>query len=253
MANTQPITGVYSPISGQPGTIVVENPPFHPNILNIPGQQNGVANGGAFDTVLGDSNSLLYRGLISTRQQQGSNQIFRVKFLYNPSTIHESRSIDLNNNVVPTYARNPDDPGSYVTGLQATLSFNLLFDRTFELWDSAYVNTDAGKYGTSVDTNAFFNMLNINQQVTQTPTHLGAGSFQDTRSSFTTVVQGVMAPVPVDIYFGYRSVGALKYFGYISQLDITHTHFTQKMVAQRCAIGVGVTLMSDLYSGSTGG
>lgn len=248
MPNTnQPITGVYSPLQGQPGKFVVENPPFHPNILNLYNRQLGVANGPT-NTVNGDKNSLLYRGMFATRPAlSGTNQQFRVKFLYNPSTISESRSLDLNNEIVPSYARNPDDPSQYKVGLQATLGFSLLFDRTYELWDEAYRDTDSGTYGISVDTNAFFNMLNINQQVTNTPASVGTGG-SVINTSHVSVIQGTMTATPVDLYFGYGSAGSLKYFGYISQMDTTYTHFTQKMVPQRCAINIGFTLMSDLYS-----
>lgn len=156
----------------------------------------------------------------------------------------------MNNEVLPSYARNPTDPGQYKTGLMSYVSFSLLFDRTFELWDSSYANTLEGKYGVMVDVNAFYNMLNINQQVTKTAAELGGGNVAG-NTSYSLVVQGVMSAMPVDLYFGYRSVGALKYFGYVTQLDTTFTHFTQKMVPQRCAINVGFTLMSDLFSSST--
>lgn len=250
MANTEPITGTYQTLSGQPGSFVVENPPFHPNILNIPLRQVGVTNTGGTDTVQGTSNAQLYRGLMASRVQTGQSQQFRVNFLYNPATISESRSLDLNNGVLPSYARNPDDPTKYATGLNAMVNFSLLFDRTFELWDSAYVNTDAGRYGISVDTNAFYNMLNINQLNTQAPVALGGSVPVDTTATYSYVVQGTMSAVPVDLYFGFRSMGALKYFGYVSDLEITYTHFNQKMVPQRCALQVGFTLMSDLFSSS---
>lgn len=248
MANTEPISGTFQTLSGQPGAFVVENPPFHPNILNIPFRQVGVTNTGGTDTVQGTSNEQLYRGVIASRLQNGQSQQFKVNFLYNPSTISESRSLDLNNNILPGYARNPDDPGKYATGLNATVSFSLLFDRTFELWDSAYVNTDAGRYGISVDTNAFYNLLNVNQINTQSPVATGGSVPVDTTTTYSVVVQGTMSATPVDLYFGYRSMGALKYFGYVSELDITYTHFNQKMVPQRCAMQIGFTLMSDLYS-----
>lgn len=252
MAGNQPISGAYQPYSGQPGTIVVENPPFHPNILNLYGRKFGSASAGgsSTDTVLGNANSELYRGLMATRTQPGSNQQFRIKFLYNPATISESRSLDLNNNVLPSYARNPDDPGQYKTGLNATVNFSLLFDRTYELWDSSYIGTDANTYGVLADVNALYNMLNINQQTVQTPAQLSSGSFQAT-GKYSLVVQGTMAAVPLDLYFGYRSAGSLKYFGYVNQFDVTWTHFSQKMVPMRCAVNIGFSLMSDLFTSSS--
>lgn len=250
MVTTQPISGTYQTYSGQPGNFVSENPPFHPNILNIPMRQVGVTNAPT-DTVLGNSNDLLYRGFLATRVQPGSSTQYRVKFLYNPSTINENRSLDLNSEVLPTYARNPDDPGQYATGLNATVSFSLLFDRTYELWDSSYRFTDPGIYGVMVDVNAFYNMLNINQLNTLSEPYRGGSIPVNPNQKYTTVVQGTMSAVPLDLYFGYRSAGALKYFGYISQFDVTYTHFSQKMVPMRCAINVGMVLMSDLFTSST--
>lgn len=259
MANTEPIVGTYqlaAQLQGQPGYSLIENPPFHPNILNIPFRQLGVTDLPAEDTVQGSANYDLYRGLMVTRYNpngpastSSSNQ-YRVNFLYNPSTISESRSIDLNNQVLPTYARNPDDPGQYNTALNSTISFSLLFDRTFELWDSAYVGTQAGTYGISVDTNAFYNMLGINQPAQQTSATVSTSTFgSDNR--YSLIVQGTMGFVPVDLYFGYKAIGSLKYFGYITDLAITYTHFTQKMVPQRCAIDINFSILPEV-SNSTG-
>lgn len=247
MGSTLPITGSYQPLSGSPGYHLIENPPFHPNILNIPMRQLSATN-------LTPDYSL-YRGMMQTRvsqnvSAQGTTQ-YRVNFLYNPSTISESRSLDLNSEVLPTYARNPDDPGQYATGLNATVGFSLLFDRTYELWDASYGGTDAGKYGVLVDVNAFYNMLNINQLNTSSPVQQGGNGPFGSTQKFALVVQGTMSAIPVDLYFGYKSAGALKYFGYVTQFDVTYTHFSQKMVPMRCAVNVGMVLMSDLFSSST--
>lgn len=252
MATTQNISGVFSPLSGQPGYAVSENPPFHPNILNIPMRQVGVTNGPTSDTVKGQANSELYRGLMVTKPQPGAPTTqYRVNFLYNPSTINESRSLDLNNEVLPSYKRNPDDPGQYATGMNAFIGFNLLFDRTYELWDISYYGTQAGTYGVMADVNAFYNMLNINQQTTVTPKQATGGSVPFTSASYGVVTQGTMGAVPVDLYFGYKAPGALKYFGFITQFDITYTHFSQKMVPMRCAINIGFQVMSELFTAST--
>ena len=47
---------------------------------------------------------------------------------------------------------------------------------------------------------------------------------------------------PVYVYF---SANVLRYFGYISSLDIEYTHFTQNMVPNRATVGVSLTLMID--------
>lgn len=247
MATTLPITGTYQPIQGQPGYHLIENPPFHPNILNLNGRQLSATN------LRPDYE--LYRGMLQTRvtqnvAAQGTNQ-FRVNFLYNPSTISESRTADLNSEVLPIAARNPGDPGQFATGLNSQVGFSLLFDRTFELWDSHYVNTDAGTYGVYADVNAFYNLLGINQLNIQSPVSLGGGNPFASTQKYALVVQGPMSQIAVDLYFGYKSPGALKYFGFVSAFDITYTHFTQKMIPQRCAINVAFTILPENFNSAT--
>jgi hypothetical protein len=147
---SEPISGTVFPlIKGKPGIFVFENPPFHPNILNV-----GGANKATNPTLNSDFNpggGSFHRGLIMAGagvvKGFGGNTQYKVNFLYNPSTIQETRSLDLNNGVLPAYARNPDDPGTYATSLNTTVSFSLLFDRTYELWDKSYQSTIGGAYG----------------------------------------------------------------------------------------------------------
>jgi len=257
MATTEPIAGQTIPtLSGQPGYTTTSNPPFHPSILNIGGANTTVRpasyNGYSYD-------GTLYRGYISTRidsSQPAAQQIqHSVNFLYNPSTISESRSLDVNNGVLPAYARNPDDPGAYKTGLNTSIGFSLLFDRTYELWDQNYLGTQAGTYGVLVDVNAFYNMLGINTLVSAANSNLTPAQMNHLGSQggqFSVVTQGPMSAVPVDLYFGYLSIGALKYFGIISEIDITYTHFTQQMVPMRCAIQIGFTAYADVYTANAG-
>lgn len=246
MSATLPIVGTLQPLQGQPGVTLYQNPPFHPNITNLTGTQLSISN------LFPDRE--LYRGLITTRGFGSSKPAYRVNFLYNPSTIFESRGIDENSEILPAAERNPLDPSQYRVGLNGVVGFNLLFDRTYELWDGAYINTDEGTYGVYADVNAFYNLLGINSLNLQSPVSLGSGDGSNPVSSsqkYAMVVQGNMTMTPVDLYFGYKATGALKYFGYISQFDVTYTHFTQKMIPQRCAINIGFTLMSELYSSSS--
>ena len=241
------ISGQFVSLQGQPGYIVSENPPFHPNILNIPFTQFVGA------SVAIDS-SKLYRGSIVTRVDQRSTYVgqtqFRINFLYNPSTIMENRSLDINNQVLPNIQRNPLDPTQFATGLNTTIGFSLLFDRTYELWDSSYTNTQAGTYGVAVDTNAFYNLVGINQLNTNSPVTTTPNGFNAV-NTYAQIVQGPMVIVPADLYFGYNSTGALKYYGYISAFNITYTHFNQRMVPQRCGIQVSFTLLPDVQSTSS--
>ncbi len=229
MGTTLPIAGQEWSLKAQPGYNIVENPKFDPRILNLPMRQVSQGYGGTKD-------STLYRGAMVARTER-DNFKYKVNFLYNPSTITESRSIDLNNQVLPDYARVPGDTGDYQTALNTTVSFALLFDRTFEMWDSKYQTTDVGTFGCSVDTNAFFNLCGINTK--QEVPGIRGGKAQN------MVVQGPMAAVPMDLYFGYGSPGGLHYFGIVTSLGVTYTHFSQQMVPVRCAVDIGFTVFAD--------
>lgn len=256
MASTEPISGQLIPtLKGKPGFALSQNPPFHPSILEV-GGANKSTRPVDISNVYPDGH--LYRGLMSNRidtSQPGSSQIqYKVNFLYNPSTIEETRALDINSEVLPTLARNPGDPSAYKTGLATTVNFSLLFDRTYELWDKAYNGTDEGTFGCLVDVNAFYNMLGINALQVATLSNLqhGAASQRLADGNHSIVTSGPMSAIPVDLYFGYQSVGALKYFGIVTDLDITYTHFTQKMVPMRVAIGIGFQVYADTLTANAG-
>lgn len=225
---TLPIAGQeYSRLKGQPGYDVIQNPAFDSRILNIPMRQVSSSGGGTKD-------STLYRGAIISHDQTAGLK-YKVNFLYNPSTINESRSLDLDNQPLPQYARDPNDTAQWVGMINTTVSFSLLFDRTFELWDSKYNGTDVGTYGVQVDTNAFYNLTGINYKQKVAGVHGG--------KAYNMVVQGPMKMVPADLYFGYGSPGGLHYLGVIQSMGITYTHFSQQMVPARCAIDVNFMVL----------
>lgn len=249
----EPISGTnYPTISGKPGVTVFQNPLFHPSILNIGGSNQAIN-----PTIAKDFNSRtgsLHRGLLVSGAGVGGvkgNKQYKVNFLYNPSTISESRSIDLNNGVLPAYARNPDDPGSYATSLNTTVSFSLLFDRTFELWDASYRQTQPGIYGVRSDVEAFYNLLGINIPKVQTNTQQQAAPPAINPSKITTTVQGPMMFIPANLYFGANSKGALSYFGYVNDMNITYTHFIANMVPSRCAVDLTFTVLSQIVTSTT--
>lgn len=251
----EPISGTqYPTLSGKPGITVFENPLFHPNILNVGGANQAINPTFRQDFTTRQGN--LHRGLLVSGagilKGYKSNVQYKVNFLYNPSTITESRSLDLNNGVLPAYARNPDDPGSYATSLNTTISFSLLFDRTFELWDTNYRQTQPGIYGVRSDVEAFYNLLGINIPQTQTNTAAQAKPPAINPAKITNTVQGPMQFIPTYLYFGANSKGALNYFGYVSGINITYTHFIANMTPSRCAIDVSFTVLSQIAGSATG-
>lgn len=246
---TEPISGnVFPVIKGKPGTIVFQNPPFHPNILAVGGANKTINPPGRKDDYNpGAGTKNFHRGVLSA----GADIIdgwkdhyqYKVNFLYNPSTIQETRSLDVNNGQLPSYARSTDDPGTYATSLNTTINFSLLFDRTYELWDSKYQDSIAGVFGVRADVEAFYNLMGINYQVPQSQqAGIVAPPFAIDGVA-NTVVQGPMQFIPAKLIFGNNSLGALSYLGYVSTFDVTYTHFNQQMVPSRCAINVSFTVL----------
>ncbi|WP_326787079.1 hypothetical protein [Streptomyces sp. NBC_00151] len=255
---TEPISGGQYPVlKGKAGNVVFENPPFHPNILNVGGANRATQPARTDDYNVGTSKSF-HRGVMvagaGINASWPGNITFRINFLYNPSTIQESRSVDVTSGVLPNWARNPDDPGQYNTPLQSVINFSLLFDRTYELWDQSYRETLAGVFGARVDVEAFYNLMGVNALVSETtPQHGTIPAPLQTSGRVGTVVQGPMQMVPARIYFGQNSTGALNYYGYISTFDVTYTHFNSMMTPSRCAINVGFTILPNNYTAGTAG
>lgn len=269
MANklpSEPISGqLYPELKGKPGSRTFQNPPFHPNILNIGGANKTInpKNWDPYNPAKSSSPGSPYRPDRTTSFNRGilisgpdvidgltNSDTYIVNFLYNPSTIQESRGLDVDNNVLPSWKRNPDDPGSYNVPLNTGVNFSLLFDRTYELWDSSYRNTLAGVFGVRADVEAFYNLMGINSFVSQSKSAIaGKTDLPGLPSGVAdVVVQGPMQMVPTYLSFGYNSSGSLEYFGYISAFDVTYTHFTQKMVPVRCAVNVSFTVTPPVQS-----
>jgi len=53
--------------------------------------------------------------------------------------------------------------------------------------------------------------------------------------------QGFVMMIPCYAYFGGSN--NVKYFGYISEWDVTYTHWTQWMVPMRCVIDITFTML----------
>jgi hypothetical protein len=252
-----PISGTpYPTLSGKPGVTTFSNPPFHPNILNIPNNLSQLDNAGAAATGRGfNSGGNLQRGRLLTDPTQNvyngnslGNVQYQVNFLYNPSTITESRGVDLNSGVVPSQYRAIGDPTQYATGLNTTVGFSLLFDRTFELWDAAYIDQDAGKYGVRTDVEALYNLVGINYGSPTSAITGGVVSPTGGAQASNVTVQGTMTVAPCHLYFGATNQWSLNYYGFISSFNVTWTHFTFAMVPQRCAVDIQFTVLPTTTS-----
>ena len=187
---------------------------FHPNILNI---HTGVASS--------QGNNKLLKGFMYS---DDGDYPFGVRFLYNPTQIETDWSIDPNTAVLPASQLPVNDPSTAYIGGMGNLNFSLLFDRTFECWDSGYANTPAGKLGCYEDIRQFYLMTGILPK-----TKAGSAVFD--------VPASPMVPVPLYISFG--GYPALLYYGRIMGFTVTYTHWTQNMTPVRAAVDLTTMMM----------
>jgi hypothetical protein len=181
------------------------------------------------------------------------NRYYILNFLYNPSVVNVSHSINAANQVAPAYTRSDFDKGTPLVAAGGSLSFSLLFDRTYEMSDPAQQGTFAGTYGVMADIHVLYNLVGINTK--QLVGHEADKSAPSSAVDSKDVI-GVMQMNPVIVHFGrpmdggYRdsslpNMSMMRYFGYLTSLNITYSHFSQRMMPVRCAVAVNMDLMSS--------
>jgi hypothetical protein len=202
------------------------------------------------------------KGMMFNTDATASSPRYTVNFLFNPTTISLDHSVDTN--IPDPASMSADDLGIAMGPLQQTLSFSLLFDRTYECWDPKYANTDIANNGVYLDIRSIYNMVGITSPVDQTAGQVqgstGAGGTSATASSNQNIVRqpltftpsGPMRMTPIRFLFaGSQSITAsgfssgLSYYGYMSDLSIEYTHFTQNMVPTRAEVDITAQLMID--------
>jgi hypothetical protein len=179
---------------------------------------------------------------------QGYPDKCMVRFLYNPGVVATSYAIDSSQSSTETtllYA-DPSDQASYLAPMNQTVSFALLFDRSFELWGSYLTNgqpaggksavNDPAVNGVGVDILALkqftYQLAAANQS--------NAGA-QNGNASAGASIQGIMNFIPTWVYFGPPS--GVYYYGFITDFAVQFTQFTQYMVPMRAVVNVDMTLL----------
>ncbi|WP_411087784.1 hypothetical protein [Streptomyces sp. 061-3] len=223
-----------------PGKGIWENR-FDPRIQSIPSYLPGEKG----------SNFGLMRGYMTTAFPKGNKsktpRFYMLNFLYNPSAVSVNHSTDAANQVMPPYTRSDLDDGVPLVAAGGTLSFGLLFDRTYEMSDPTKFDTVEGTYGVMADIHVLYNLVGIN-----TTQEAQAADGEDKPTSGN--VLGIMQMSPVWCRFGQArhsfkdklpNLSRMEYFGYINNIGITYTHFSQRMTPVRCAVDISMTLMSS--------
>ena len=171
-----------------------------------------------------------------------------VNFLYNPSTVEFDQSVSSNAGVQASllYAVGSNNQ-NLISPLQQTVSWSLLYDRTYELWGS--YNAQGLATGTNTATNAassvgvyadIMQMQQFTGMLANSSPVVGGGSLPGTATA-TTGYTGIMYLIPAYVFFGGST--AMTFYGYVSDWDCTVTHWTQYMVPMRCVIDITFTVL----------
>lgn len=198
-----------------PGGRANLNPPFDPRMLST-----GGANPALKDRPLKRGRIVAVTGGL------------QINFMFNPSVLNVSYAFDDSNpdqsKADPTV--NPDLPG------QGQLSVDLLFDRTYEVWERATTNA-AAVYGVHTDILTFYAFLGM------IPDDYTVNSGWE-----TLYPRSQIRRQDSYLYIGDR----LKYYGYVTSLTVQYTHWSYDMVPVRAAVNIGFSvLLSTPTSTST--
>lgn len=184
----------------------------------------------------------------------------QVNFLYNPSSVSADYTIsDSSVGSALMFPTGFNDVNLRVP-LNQTVEWSLLFDRTYELWGQ-YEPDGTPSNGWTNNTNdpkvvGVLADIMAMQQFTGMFVAYSSGNSNSTAptSGALTGWQGIMQMIPAWVYFGGGSSSAtsLWYYGYVSEWDVTVTHWTQYMIPQRCVINITFTMLPPPLTGAGG-
>lgn len=199
------------------------NPPFHPHMLSSPPhtQTQNLARGYILEDTTNSTSGSMQRG---------------VRFMYNPAQLSISHGINADSSPLPSDVRDSHNRGQVLGASQNSLSFSLLFDRTYDVWDSALAGTDQANLGVYADVRAIYDLVGLFQGADGSD----LGTFNPNVGAFDVPLQ-YMVPVPAFFFFGTQGK-SLSYYGYISSLGVNYTSWTRDMTPKRCEVTIGVTI-----------
>lgn len=186
------------------------NPPFDPRMRRIGSPLN--------------QGTRMKRGWI--QEAEGTK---RVNFLFNPSQLDLSHSIDATVALSDADQANPTDPTDpFYSSSTGSLSIKLLYDRTYELF-SPPKNDDlaglANKLGVYADVAAWYTFLDMLDEMPTT--------WEDTLLKRLPIYKTAY------LFMGNRQV----YYGWVAGISVVYSHWTQFMIPSRCAIDISMNLL----------
>jgi hypothetical protein len=194
----------------------------------------------------------------------GYSGLAKVNFQFNPSTLAVAYyNQTATNQAITDYLFSiPQATAAPVVPLQQSLSFALLYDRTYELWGSYGANgwpsnipfpdmpgavNNPSAAGVMVDILAMQQLTGM-FAVENTGIGNATASPQSNNAPGGAATGEVLKPQnptllwPTWVYFGATPAGAY-YYGYVTDWQVQITQWTQYMVPMRCVINVDFTLL----------
>lgn len=220
-------------IKGASSTVhYIQNPPFDGRL----GQRGAVDATGKFVRLPREQ---VLRGFMMTDMARVDGAKYLLHFQFNPTSFSHSAALSAN---IPTQSM-PDQGGegsnwmSFIANTGQSVAFNLLFDRTYETWDST-ATTFAGEQGVLADVKTLYAMLGMYGTSDETDPNLQK-SVDPAHVDQLTPKSVLSGGNPVWVNFG----PLMSYYGIIQSIDVTFTHFTQKMTPVRATVGLSMALI----------
>lgn len=215
------------------------NPPFDKRILNIGGSNTNI---GA---------AKLKRGkLVCDQTNVKSMKGKAIRFLYNPVSVAVSHTIGdpsgIQNMEGGAQAKTQNGTFTNLGGV----SVSLLYDRTYEVWDRSKKGTYAGEYGVYADVLAYYQLLGLVRTTDTTQYTKGPGPQNGTIVSVEKMSWDSVPSHPIDpsqryyLYVGDK----LRWYGILTDFEVTYTHFTQKMVPSRAEVSMSLQFQTEPHA-----
>lgn len=246
MANSQPLSPSQYlqslATAGQQGTSTqgYANPPAGEPVDNLPFDNRMTGRMSGRSPILGN----LLSGAMYTVQKP----VYTCYFLFNPNEIDKSYSFDSS---IPLPPQDLSTNGAAMgagTVLNQTVSFTMLFDRTFEVWtgpkgqraqSGGYTGAGPYQFGVQWDIWAVERLLGIYGQAYGTHTPSGPPLAQICQVDFANPGN---PQNPVDS----ANPGAVTFQGWIQSLDVQYTRFDINMTPTRAAVNMAFQLVYAL-------
>jgi len=198
-----------------------------------------------------------------------------INFLFNPSTVSTDYMIGNSSIQAAMMYRVPGDSGNLLAPLSQTVSWQLYFDRTFELLygtPDGSVN-DPSIIGVQADVYQFMQFTGVTASLDNGQATAVLGGPGATGPGASPTTGGIMMMMPCYVYFGnasnqaggklaaqgsipattqYTSVSTqLAFYGFISEWSVQYTHWTVNMIPIRAAINVSFVMLPAPSSSDT--